>query len=87
MSVSPDIMQRQVEQVVLEIVIELHPDRLTIPELILKVAADRDQLEGEDVRFAIRDLRASGLLRYRNDDQVVEPTHAALRVAGLLLSV
>jgi Cdc6-like AAA superfamily ATPase len=72
---------------VLEIVVELHPDHLTIPELILKVATDRDRLEGEDVRFAIRDLRASGLLRYRNDDQVVEPTHAALLANELLLCV
>ena len=70
----------------MEIAIELHPDHLTISELILKVAADRDRLEGEDVRFAIRDLRASGLLRCRSDDHVVEPTHAAIHAATLLLS-
>jgi hypothetical protein len=73
-----------VERVVLEEVLALHPDHLTISELVLKVAADRDQSEGEEIRHAIRDLRASGLLRYVDD--VVEPTYAALRTAALLLS-
>jgi hypothetical protein len=74
------------EKTVLETVIELHPEHLTIPELVLKVAADYDRLEGEDVRSAIRDLRASGLLRCRVGDEIVEPTHAALRAFQLLLS-
>lgn len=73
------------EQVVLEMVIDLHPDHLTVIELISKVAADRNLPETEDLKFAIRDLRGSGLLRYRDDDQVVEPTYAALRCAALLL--
>lgn len=87
MSEMPAVNLQQIEQTVLETVIELHPDHLTISELILRIADDRDPLEREDVRFAIRDLRASGLLRYRGDDQVVEPTHAAIRAAGLLLSI
>jgi hypothetical protein len=80
---SPDGETRQIERAVLEIVLELHPDHLTIPELVLKVAADRDQAEGEDVRLAVRDLRGSGLLRYV--DGLVVPTHAALRAFELLL--
>jgi hypothetical protein len=37
------------------------------------------------VTHAIRDLRRAGLLRYRNDDEVVEPTHAAFSATALLL--
>jgi hypothetical protein len=33
---------------------------------------------------AAHSLRASGLVRYRNDDRVVEAAHATLRVAALL---
>jgi hypothetical protein len=80
----PDGEARQIERAVLEIVLELHPDHLTVPELVLKVAADRDQVEGEDVRLAVRDLRASGLLRYVGD--LVVPTHAALRAFAILLA-
>lgn len=83
MSASPDRDIRQLERAVLEVVLELHPDHLTIPELVLKVAADRDQEEGEDVRLAIRDLRGSGLLRYVGE--LVVPTHAALRAFEILL--
>lgn len=73
----------QVERAVLEEVLNLHPDHLTIHELVLKIGADRDVLDGETIRHAIRDLRASGLLRYVGD--VVAPTYAALRAAFLLL--
>lgn len=45
-----------------------------------------DELEVETIEHAIRSLRGSGLLRYRNDDRVVEPTHAALCAAALLLA-
>jgi hypothetical protein len=68
-------------------VIELHPERLTVAELFLRIAGDpEDWMETETIANAIRDLRRSGLIRYRNDDQLVEPTHAALRAAGLFLS-
>lgn len=75
-----------VEQLILEEAIELYPQRLTVGELSLRIVADPDDgLEVETAIHAIRDLRRSGLFRYRNDDQVVEPTHAALRAAQLLL--
>jgi hypothetical protein len=74
-----------VEQVILEEAIELHPQRLTVGELSLRIVADPDdRMEVETVTHAIRDLRRSGLFRYRNDDQLVEPTHAALRACALL---
>lgn len=75
-----------VARAVLEVVFDLHPDHLTIPELALKLSADPgDRLEGETIAHAIRDLRGSGLLRHVGD--VVVPTHAALRATALLLSL
>lgn len=73
-----------VEQVILEEAIELHPQRLTVGELSLRIVSDpEDSMEVETATHAIRDLRRSGLLRYRNDDEVVEPTHAAFRAAAI----
>lgn len=79
---SHDDTHTQLERAVLEEIIELHPDHLTPSELVLKMAGARD--EDEEVRRAICDLKASGLLRYVGD--VVAPTHAALRAFSVLLS-
>jgi hypothetical protein len=74
----------ELEQAVLTEIVQLHPEQLTIPELILRVAHDPDaDATKEEVRHATRELRRSGLVRYRNDDEVVEPTHAALRTHDL----
>lgn len=73
------------ERTVLEEAIELHPERLTIDELVLRIAADPDDgTQVEAIRQATRELRRSGLLNYRNDDEVVEPTHAAMTAYTLL---
>lgn len=73
-----------VGQVILIEVIEHHPARLTVDELALRIVADPDDTtEVETATEAVRDLRRSGLIRYRNDDEVVEPTHAALRAYTL----
>lgn len=73
------------ERTTLMEVIELHPERLTIDELIIRTATDPDDFKKADpIRQAIRDLRRSGLVRYRNDDELVEPTHAALAAYELL---
>jgi hypothetical protein len=75
----------ELERTVLHEIVELHPERLTIPELILRIARDPgDEATAERVRIATRDLRQSGLARYRDDDEIVEPTHAALRAFVLL---
>lgn len=74
-----------VEQALIEVVMEAHPARLTIPELTLRMAADpHDRREAETVREAAHELRRDGLLRYRNDDQAIEPTRAAIRAYALL---
>jgi len=81
----PQYNPELVERTVLEEVIELHPERLTIDELVLRTATDPDDSAGvETIRQAIRDLRRSGLLRYRNGEEIVEPTHAAMTAYGLL---
>ncbi|HEY8808495.1 MAG TPA: hypothetical protein VIM28_00615, partial [Solirubrobacterales bacterium] len=73
------------ERTILEEVVELHPECLTIPELILRIASDpEDGVKEERIRHATRELRRSGLFRYRNGDELVEPTHAALRAFSLL---
>lgn len=82
---SPKFDPAVVERAVLEEVIDLHPQRLTAPELALRIVADPDdRIEVETATQAIRELRRSGLLRYRNDDELVEPTHSALRAHALL---
>jgi len=75
--------RKQIERAVLEEVLELHPDHLTPSELVLKMSAGPDRSEGEAIEYAIRDLNGSGLLRYIGE--VIAPTHAALRVAALLI--
>jgi hypothetical protein len=81
---SPRYDPALVEQAILEEAIELHPQRLTVRELSLRIVSDPDDSrEVETAACAIRDLRRSGLLRYRNDDEVVEPTHAAFSAAAI----
>jgi len=65
-------------------VIEQHPARLTVDELVLRVvAAPEDGREVETATDAVRDLRRACLVRYRNDDELVEPTQAALLAHAL----
>lgn len=81
---SPNYNPALVRQVILDEALELHPQRLTIRELSLRIVSDpKDSTEVEAATEAICDLRRSGLLRYRNDDQVVEPTHAAFSAAEI----
>jgi hypothetical protein len=70
----------QIERAVLEVVVDLSPNHLTTPEIVLKVATDNSEDEG--IRAAINELKASGLVR--GIDGVVAPTHAALQMAALI---
>lgn len=84
-AIPPNYLPEPVERAVLEEVIELLPVCLTVNELCLWIAADpEDDREVEVIRHAIRDLKRSGLLRYRSDDQLVEPTQAAVQAFALL---
>jgi hypothetical protein len=72
---------RLLEHAVLMMVLDLHPEHLTIAELVLKLTRDREPSDEMRIPEAIRGLRASGLLRQSED--VVGPTHAAVRMADL----
>jgi hypothetical protein len=74
-----------VSQVIFFEVLEHHPTRLTVDELVMRIVADpNDDREVEVAVDAVRHLRRACLVRYRNDDKVVEPTQAALRARALL---
>jgi hypothetical protein len=73
-----------VEQAIFEEILSLYPQRLTVGELSLRIVADpADRFEVDVAAQAIAALRSSGLVRYRNDEEVVEPTHAALCAAAI----
>jgi hypothetical protein len=74
-----------VESAVLHQLLELHPTRLTLAELIREIAGgDRGDAfaERDAVERAVRDLSAAGLVH--RGEQFVEPTRAALRFSDLL---
>lgn len=73
-----------VEAVILEEVAELHPQHLSTAGLSLRIVGDpSDSKEIGTVAQAICGLREFGLLKDR-DDEIVEPTPAALRAVALL---
>lgn len=73
-----------VEAATLEVAAELHPQYLTARELLLKIVSNPDDnREVEIADQAIRGLREFGLFRDR-DNEIVEPTPAALHAYALL---
>ena len=74
----------KVEAVILEVAAELHPQHLEARDLSLKIVGNaNDVREVETATRAILGLREFGLLAVR-DDEMVEPTPAALRACALL---
>ena len=74
----------KVEAVVLEIAAELHPEPFSTGALLLKIVGDpEDGREIETGVQAIHSLREAGLFTHR-DDEIVEPTSAAVRAVKLL---
>lgn len=72
-----------VESAVLHQLLELHPTRLTLAELVRELGGDSESFAERDaVERAVRDLSAVGLLHRR--ESFVEPTRAALRFSDLL---
>lgn len=81
---SPQYDIAKVEAVVLQVAAELHPRHLTAGELSLEIVSDADDArEVETAAKAINGLREFGLFAVR-DDEIVEPTPAALRACALL---
>lgn len=72
-----------VQAAVLRQLLDLHPARLTAPELLRELTGERAGFAERDaVERALRDLEAAGLL-HRGDD-FVTPSRATLRVIELL---
>lgn len=72
-----------VESVVLRHLLDLHPTRLTLAELVREIGGNRDGFAERDaIERAVRDLAAVGLLHQGNE--FVTPTRAALRFDELL---
>ncbi len=72
-----------VEAVILEVAAELHPMLLTPRDLARRVISDPDdKRELETAAQAIRGLREFGLLS--KEEEIAEPTLAALRAVALL---
>ena len=81
----PNFDVEKVEAVVLEVAAELHPELLAGDRLAQKIASDpHDSRELDTATQAIHNLRELGLFTER-DDELVEPTPAALRAVALLL--
>ncbi len=72
-----------VESAVLRQVLDLHPTRLTLAELVRELGGGHDGFAERDaVERAVRDLSGVGLLH--RGEHFVEPTRAALRFSDLL---
>ena len=72
-----------VESAVLRQLLDLHPTRLTVAELVRELGGDRGGFAERDaVERAVRDLTAAGLLH--QGEEFVAPTRAALRFSELL---
>lgn len=71
-----------VENVLLAEMVTLHPERLTADELVLRLEEEASGTTRPTIEDAIQALRRSGLVR--TTGEVLEPTHAALRAAGIL---
>ena len=72
-----------VESAVLRQLLDLHPTRLTLEELIRELGGDRGGFAERDaVERAVRDLGSVGLLH--RGERFVEPTRAALRFSDLV---
>lgn len=67
-----------VESAVLRQLLDLHPTRLTLEELLREVSGGRGSFSEHDaIERAVRDLTAVGLLH--QGEEFVAPTRAALR--------
>lgn len=83
-SIPPKYNVAIVEAVILEVAAELHPEHLPADELSLKIISNPDDgRELETAAQAIRGLREFGLFKVR-DDEIAEPTAAALHAVALL---
>lgn len=72
----------KVEAAVLRQLLDLHPARLTLPELTQEMTVTGGFAERDAVERAVRDLTAVGLVH--REIESVAPTRAAVRFSELL---
>lgn len=81
---SPAGADNRTERAVLALLLDEHPIRLTIDELILVLHADPDRGEPEDAaRRAVRELVGAGLMHC--EGRFLSPSRSALYFAALEL--
>jgi hypothetical protein len=79
---SPVVEDRRTESAVLSFLLNEHPTRLTVDELILVLHADPERGDPEDAGSrAVRELVAAGLVH--REGRFLAPTRAALYFAAL----
>lgn len=79
---SPAGEDKQAESAVLALLLDEHPIRLTMDELILVLHADPERGDPEDAgRRAVRELVGAGLVH--REGRFVSPSRAALYFAAL----
>lgn len=82
--ISPQYNVAAVEALLLEIATELDPEHLSKDKLSLRVVTNPDDSREIDTAArAIRNLQEVGLFKDR-EDEVVQPTPAAIRACTLL---
>ena len=74
----------RLESALLQRVLDLHPTRVTVAELIRDLAGEEPDFAARDgIERAIRELTGAGLLHHTDDD-FVTPSRAAVRFDELL---
>jgi hypothetical protein len=75
----------RLEAVLLQRVLDLHPTRVNIDELVRDLTGTEDDFAARDaIERAIGELTRSGLLHPVADDGLVTPTRASVRLGELL---
>jgi hypothetical protein len=82
--IPPKYNTATLEAVLLEVATELHPEHPSTGRLLRRIVSDPDDTREMATGLqALRNLREFGLFADR-DDEIVEPTPAALRAVKLL---
>lgn len=80
-SKTPEKDKWQVEHGLLSEIIDLHPNRLTVDELVVRMKGGSGGTDRVAILDPLDELRSCGLVRLNGD--VVEPTLAALSFAEI----
>ena len=84
-NMSNDGVDTRLEALLVQRVLDLHPTRVTIDELVRDLTGTDDDLAARDaIERAVVELTRSGLLHPVADDGLVTPTRAAIRLGELL---